>query len=594
MGGSGSQAAVRSEKAPRARRRVRLVPMPQATPPTELMDGLARALAPAFRLDQLVAQSPERAMYRAWDRLLKRYVALRVHFAPQSPGRAWFLRETETLAALDHPAIRHVYAAGIAGSFAYRTANWIEGESLAEALRRGPRPIPTAHTLVRDLLGALEHAHARGVIMRRIVPISLTLEISGRAVITDLLYASWCLAEVPPEDRGSGGAFVAPEVRAGGVGEPASDVYAVAAIVYYALTGQEPNPDPTKIEPPRRLRPAVPAALERVLLRALQVGPGDRYFTATEMLEDFVSDAGVFQGPAAAPQVVEAGFERRLRRALGDDYELLDEIGSGGFGRVYRVRDLGLEREVAIKVLHPSLTADAGVTERFRREAQLAAKLRHPYIVSIYDIRERAGLQWYTMELVPGTNLAQLVQRQGPLTIEQTTRLLDQALSALELAHAHGLVHRDLKPENMLIEPDGRLRITDFGLALALRGDGRFGGATSRSGTPQFAAPEQLLGEKVDQRSDLYSLAAAAYFALLGRPPFEGYTAESILARQTIDDIPPLHEMRHDVPRELEAVLRKALASDPASRYQTAATFREALRRSRGFLRRLATFLRGD
>ena len=568
--------------------------MTQAMPPVDVPEGVVPALEPAFRLDRLVALSPERALYHAWDRLLKRPVALRVHLAPDSPSRAWFLRETETLAALDHPAIRHVYAAGVAAGFAYRTANWIEGEGLAEALRRGPRPIPTAHTLVRDLLGALEHAHARGVILRRIIPLTVMLELSGRAVITDLRYANWCLPNVPPEERGAGGAFVAPEIRAAGPGEPASDVYGVGALVYCVLTGQEPDPDPARIVPPRRLRPAIPAALERVLLRALQAQPSERYYTATEMLEDFVSDAGVFQEPAATPQVAEAGFEGRLRRALGDDYELLDEIGAGGFGRVFRARDLGLEREVAIKVLHPSLTADAAVTERFRREAQLAARLRHASIVSIYDIMGRAGLQWYTMELVPGANLGQLVERQGRLSVEQAVRVLDQGLSALEHAHALGLVHRDLKPENMLIEPDGRLRITDFGLALALRGDGRFGGATSRSGTPQFAAPEQLLGEKVDQRSDLYSLAAAAYFALLGRPPFEGYTAESILARQTIDDIPPLHEMRHDVPRELEAVLRKALASDPASRYQTAATFREALRRSRGFLRRLATFLRGD
>ena len=568
--------------------------MTQPTPPADLLDSLMRALEPTFRLDDLVALSPERALYRAWDRLLKRSVALRVHLVPGAPGRAWFLRESETLAALDHAAIRHVYAAWTAGDFAYRTANWIEGESLADAMRRGQRPIPTAHAMVRDLLGGLEHAHARGVIMRRIVPTTLMIEISGRPVITDLRYANWCLAEVPPEERGAGGAFAAPEVRAGGAGEPASDVYAVAAIVYYSLTGREPDPDPAKLVPPRRVRPAVPAVLERVLLRALQPQPGDRYFTATEMLEDFVSDAGVYQEPAAAPQVVEAGFERRLRRALGDDYELLDEIGSGGFGRVFRARDLALEREVAIKVLHPSLTADLGVVERFRREAQLAAKLRHPNVVSIYDIMGRAGLQWYTMELVPGLNLAQLVGKQGPLTVEKTVRLLDEALSALEQAHAQGLVHRDLKPENMLIEPDGRLRITDFGLALALRGDGRFGGATSRSGTPQFAAPEQLLGERVDQRADLYSLGAVAYFALLGRPPFDGTTPETILARQTTDDLPPLHASRGEVPRELEEVLRKAVTGEPAGRYASAQEFRRAVRRAQGFLRRLVVFLRGD
>lgn len=563
------------------------------TPPADLLDQVVGALTPAFRMDRRVATTPERVVYHAWDRVLKRSVALHVHLNPDSPGRAWFLRETETLAALDHPAIRHVYAAGLSERFVYRTANWVEGESLAEALRRGPRAIPTAHALVRDLLGAAEHAHARGVILRRIVPLTLMLELTGRAVITDLRYASWCLPNVPPEDRGAGGAFVAPEVRAGSPGEPASDVYGVAALVYYVLTGLEPDPDPARLRPPRELRPAVPAALERVLLRALQAAPSDRYYTATEMLEDFVSDAGVFQEPAAAPQVAEAGSEGRLRRALGDDYELLEEIGSGGFGRVYHARDLALEREVAIKVLHPPLTTDPAVMERFRQEAQLAARLRHPSIVSIYDIMSRAGLQWYTMELVPGMNLAQLVHKQGPLPLDQAVRVLDQGLSALEHAHALGLVHRDLKPENMLIEPDGRLRITDFGLALALRGDGRFGGATSRSGTPQFAAPEQLLGERVDQRADLYSLAAAAYFALLGRPPFEGTTPEAILARQTTDDLPPLHASRHDVPRELEEVLRTALASDPSARYPTATAFREALRRSRGLLFRFRALLGG-
>ncbi|HVH68462.1 MAG TPA: serine/threonine-protein kinase [Gemmatimonadales bacterium] len=563
-----------------------------STIPAGRLEGVVQALSADFTLE-LVAATPERAVYQAWDRLLKRHVALHVHLMADAPGRAWFLRETETLAALDHPAIRHVYSADVLEGVAYRTANWVDGESLADALRRGPRPLPTALALVRDLLGAAEHAHARGVILRRIVPTTLMLEASGRAVVTDLRYCNWCLPNVPADERGTGGGFVAPEVRAGEPGEPASDVYAVAALVYFVLTGQEPAPDPGRLSPPRELRPAVPVVLERVLMRALQSAPGDRYFTATEMLEDFVMDAGVFQPPPATPQVAEVGFERRLRRALGDDYELLDEIGTGGFGRVYRARDLGLEREVAIKVLHPSLTADPSVMERFRREAQLAARVRHPSIVSIYDIMSRAGLQWYTMELVPGTNLAQLVQKQGPLSVDQTVRVLDQTLAALEHAHGLGLVHRDLKPENLLIEPDGRLRITDFGLALALRGDSRFGGATSRSGTPQFAAPEQLLGERVDQRADLYSLAATAYFALLGRPPFEGRTPEAILARQTMDDVPPLHAARRDVSRELEDVLRTALNSDPSKRYATATAFRDALRRSRGLAYRLRHLLWG-
>ncbi|MGH7673572.1 MAG: serine/threonine-protein kinase, partial [Gemmatimonadales bacterium] len=246
---------------------------PSPTPAVGLLDDLIRALEPAFRLDNLVALSPERALYQAWDRSLKRHVALRVHLLPDTPGRAWFLRETETLAALDHPAIRHVYAAGAVGTFAYRTANWIEGESLADALRRGPRPIPTALSLIRDLLPALEHAHARGIIMRRIVPTTLMIDTAGRGVITDLRYANWCLPHVPGHDAVT--AYMAPEVRGGEPGEPASDVYSVAANIYAALTGQEPDPDPTRLVPPCTLRPAIPAAVERVILRALSHAPRD-------------------------------------------------------------------------------------------------------------------------------------------------------------------------------------------------------------------------------------------------------------------------------------------------------------------------------
>ena len=569
--------------------------MAAATPPVGVLDDAIKALEPAFRLDSLIELSSERALYHAWDRVLKRHVAIRVQLPAAAEARAWFMRETETLAALDHPSIRHVYAAGEVGPFAFRTSNWIDGESLAHSLRRGPRPIPQCMSLVRDLLSALEHAHARGIIMRRIIPTTLMIDSGGRGVITDLRYSNWCLPYVQPSETDATAVYVAPEVRAGEAGEPASDVYTLTANIYAALTGQAPDADPARVLPPREIRPAIPAAVERVITRGLSLVPKDRYYTATEMLEDFVSDAGTFQIPAAAPAVSESGFERRLRRALGDDYELLEEIGAGGFGRVYRARDLALERDVAIKVLHPSLTADPSVLERFRREAQLAARLRHPNIVSIYDIMARAGLTWYTMEYVPGANLAQLVQRHGTFSLEQTERLLAEGLSALEHAHGLGLIHRDLKPENMLIEPDGRLRITDFGLALALRGGARFGGATSRSGTPQFAAPEQLLGERVDQRADLYSMAAVAYFGLLGRPPFAGKTPEQILARQTSDDVPSLTPERRDVPRELEDVLRRAVRSDPNERFHSAGAFRAAVRGALGgFFRRLAALFRPE
>jgi serine/threonine-protein kinase len=184
------------------------------------------------------------------------------------------------------------------------------------------------------------------------------------------------------------------------------------------------------------------------------------------------------------------------------------------------------------------------------------------------------------MELIEGPSLAQLVERDGPMPIARVLRLLREALSALAHAHSLGLVHRDIKPENMLIERDGALRITDFGLALALRGMGKFGGATSQSGTPQFASPEQLLGERVDQRSDLYSLAAVACFALLGVPPFRGGTPEQVLARQTTRQLPLLCEARSDVSEELERVLHRALEPDVERRFPSAAEFLQAVQKA--------------
>jgi serine/threonine protein kinase len=377
-------------------------------------------------------------------------------------------------------------------------------------------------------------------------------------------------------------AFMAPEVRDGAVGDAASDVYTAGALLYFAVTGQEPPADPRQLRRPTELRPTTPRTIERIVLRALRVAPESRYLTAAEMLDDLASDAGAYDTrPVTLGEVPMAldedrsRWEGRLRRALGDDYELLELLGTGGFGRVYRVRDLSLEREVALNVLHPSLTQDPEVVERFRREAQLAARLNHPNIVNIYDIAGRSGLIWYTMEVIHGPNLAQLVEREGPLSLDRVLRLLREGLSALAHAHGSGLVHRDIKPENMLIAQDGSLHITDFGLALALRG--KFGGATSQSGTPQFASPEQLLGERVDQRSDLYSLAAVAYYALLGQAPFPGKTAEQVLAKQTTNQFPTPGERRDDVPDALQQVLDRALSADVDARYASAAEFLQAV-----------------
>jgi len=556
-----------------------------APDPLAAFERTRAALGERYRLERIAASNADRVLFEAYDETLKRRVSIRVNFFRDAAIRAWFLREAEALGQLDHPAVRHVYDAGVAGDVAYRIGTWIDGEGLHEAVRRGPRIIPAVLSLARDLLGALDHAHLHGVIVRRVAPPSVLVGASGRGTITDLRWSSYTLPTIPAGSRPSMTMYMAPEVRDGAVGEPASDVYTAGALLYFAVTGQEPPLDAREARRPTELRPTCPRAIERIVLRALNRAPEDRYLTAAEMLEDLASDAGTFETRAAAilagPMPGADGTtrgEKWLRRALGDDYELLSLLGSGGFGRVYRVRDLHLEREVALKVLNPALTQDSEVVERFRREAQLAARLNHPNIVNIYDIAGRFGLIWYTMELIDGPSLAQLVEREGPLPMDRVLRLLREALSALAHAHGMGLVHRDIKPENILIDPSGSVQITDFGLALALRG--KYGGATSQSGTPQYASPEQLLGERVDQRSDLYSLAAVAYYALLGTPPFPGLTTEQVLARQTTNQFPLPRAQRDDVSEAFERVLDRALSADVESRFPSAAEFLQAINRA--------------
>ncbi len=559
-----------------------------ATDPSALFSLVEQSLVDLFEIERLVATSDERALFLVRDRVLKRRVALRVQYRPGAPSLPWFERETELLASLNHPAIRTVYAAGRRGEIAWRASQWIDGESLHDAVLRGPRPIPAVVQIARDLTGALEYAHAERIVLRRILPSTLMLDRADRAVITDLRYANSCLDVAAPDDDPANDPFLAPETRRGHAGEPSGDIYTIGALLYYAVTGMAPAVDPASLRKPRDVRPTCPQAIERVILRAMRGNPAERYYTAAEMGDDLASDLGDYDVPQSVTPALGTGtedsraWEKRLRRALGDEYELLNELGAGGFGRVYRVRDLKLEREAALKILHPFLTTDPAVVDRFRREAQLAARLDHQHIVQIFDIGGRAGLQWYTMEYVPGKSLGQIVQNTGPLPLDRVIRLMLEALDALAHAHAQGLVHRDLKPENVLIDGvDGGVRIADFGLALAFQGPDRFGGASaSRAGTPEFAAPEQLLGEPVDARTDLYSLSLVAYFALIGNSPFSGGTVESIVARQTVGDLPDISERREDVSERLREVLAKGAAAPPADRYASAGEYAQALKKA--------------
>lgn len=274
------------------------------------------------------------------------------------------------------------------------------------------------------------------------------------------------------------------------------------------------------------------------------------------------------QATEAVP-LLRATVGQRLGR-----YLVIESLGAGGMGIVYRARDEKLERDVAIKVLNSGLLVNEEARRHFRREALALAKLNHPHIASVYDTGEENGIDYIVMELVEGQPLS-VKLRAGRMDAKEATSIALQVAEGLEEAHERGVIHRDLKPANIMITPRGRAKVLDFGLAkLFSQGDAlSMTEAHGVMGTPMYMSPEQALGKKVDARTDLWSLGAVYYESLAGRPPFEA--ASGLAVMRAVVDLPlvPLRTVRPDSPIEAENIAARALDKDPDHRYQTATEF---------------------
>ena len=269
----------------------------------------------------------------------------------------------------------------------------------------------------------------------------------------------------------------------------------------------------------------------------------------------------------------------RLSTALGNRYAFERELGRGGMATVYLARDLKLDRLVAIKVLLEELGTALG-PERFRREIALATQLSHPHILPIYDSGEAAGQLYYVMPFVAGETLRDRLDQQRQLGIEEALRITCEIASALEHAHRHNVVHRDIKPENILLE-DGQALVADFGIARAVSaiGEQKLTKTGVSLGTPAYMSPEQAMADPaLDARTDVYSLGCVLYEMLAGAPPFTGPTAQAIIARHALADVPSLTVARATIPDEVEDAVIRAMAKVPADRFATSAEFAGALR----------------
>ena len=268
----------------------------------------------------------------------------------------------------------------------------------------------------------------------------------------------------------------------------------------------------------------------------------------------------------------------RLGEALAGRYRIERELGRGGMATVYLAEDLRHRRRVAIKVLDPDLAATLGA-ERFLREIETTANLRHPHILPLYDSGEAAGLLFYVMPLVEGESLRDRLTREKQLPVEEALRVARECADALSYAHSRGVIHRDIKPENIMLE-SGHAVVADFGIARAVRaaGDASLTGTGTSVGTPMYMSPEQAAGDKdVDGRSDLYALACVLYEMLAGQPPFTGPTVESIVRQHMVVEAPPVTNLRPAVPPLVASALQRALAKNPTDRFNPVAQFSDAI-----------------
>ena len=280
-------------------------------------------------------------------------------------------------------------------------------------------------------------------------------------------------------------------------------------------------------------------------------------------------------GVATATSGEVAGLQSRLQRVVQGKYEIKQLLGRGGMGAVFLAQDLTLEREVAIKVLPPDVSADPQVIKRFQQEAKTAAKLDHTNIIPIYRVESEDGLNYFVMKYVPGTSLEDALERPQPMPLDYIQRVLWEAACALGHAHTRGVVHRDVKPANIMFDHDGRVMLTDFGISKALQTASAFTGTGMIIGTPHYMAPEQAKGAPVDGRADQYSLGVVGYRMVMGELPFGGDSVHTVLYKHIFEE--PPKATRDGIPEFVTAAIARALAKDPDQRFATMEAFATAL-----------------
>jgi serine/threonine protein kinase len=492
------------------------------------------------------------------DAAMDRQAVLRqfgAQLVPTEAAAERILGDVRRVARLHHPAIAAIYEAGHAGDGIYVVHEHLDGEPLRVVLdRSGPLDVPRAVQVLTRLAEALDYAHGLGLLARNLCPEKIYVNRSFEARLVD-----FGIGFRHQDVRAPSPAYRAPEVRGGSRADQASDVYVLGVLCWEMLFGTVPpmpsHESAAAPEPPEAGGHTLPDTLKQVIQDCLVPDRTRRLGSARELLE-------VLHGTHLLPGAL-----------LANRYEIVRELGRGGMGTVFSGRDLVLDEPVALKVL--SGPWDETTEKRFIQEIRLTRQINHPNVVRVHTFERWQDLRFIVMECVDGVDMRRWLGKRHPLPLGQALELLAGIAAGLAEAHRLGIIHRDVKPENVLIDPEGRPKLVDFGIAR--QGDVHLTGDGLVMGSPAYMAPEQIRGESIDQRADLYALGVAAYFLIAGREPFASDNVAEVLRMQVDDTPPPIKELREDVPDEVQGLIADLLAKEPSGRPASVFVFQEKL-----------------
>ncbi len=569
------------------------------------MDLTGRTLA-HFEVLEHLGEGGMGTVYKARDVKLGRLVALKVMPAAGTPEAAErFEREARAISALGHPNIAVIYSFEVVEGLRLIALEYVAGGSLGDRIRGGGRIAPEeALTYCLQIARGLAHAHRKGVIHRDIKADNILLTEDGVCKVTDFGVAKIQSEAGLTEDGSVLGtmAYMAPEQIMGETVDRRADIFSYGVLCYEIAAGERPfqafheaalhyeivNADPA---PLASLRDDLPEEFVELVAKAMVKNRAERLQSLDEAVEtltplrDALRSSGYSSGQERPDHTTIMPAARTPRLDVGETlghYRLLSKIGEGGMGAVYRALDLSLDRQVALKTLKAEAVQRADRKRRFIQEARAASALDHPNIVTIHEIGETRGVSFIAMEYVAGETLEAKAEGAG-LGLHEALEIAIRIADALACAHAAGIIHRDLKTANVMVSPEGRAKLLDFGLAKLTEADGAPDGATPHTeegavmGTVAYMSPEQAEGRVVDARSDIFSFGSVLYEMLAGHRAFAGDSRVSVMAAIVQRKAPDVREERPEVPADVQRIIERCLRKNPARRFQSMADVKVCL-----------------